>query len=149
MANPLSGLWLIGALSWDKDDCAHIAIAKTKTAARQRAERILAHAAFDWAKHADGIKEGWARHSKARYPDFEQYAQKWGTSSGCSDSYLLRQYLLLKSGIWLTGPNGQRLHVTEPSKKAMAERARWERKSAAFAENAFKSLIKSVKTKTG
>ena len=137
----LNKCWIVGSVKWLNDDCARVTVAKSKTAARQNAERQLAHAVFIWAKDGDRSKKSWERFSKARYSNFDIYAE--AVVSGrynCSDSYHLRLYLLQRDGIWLTGPADEKIHITRPSKKAMRDRLKCERESEAM----MNALIKSI-----
>lgn len=142
MKSPLNNLWLIGKLKW-QDDYANISVARTKTRARQVADARLAAAAFIWQKDGKNTRRFWEQYSKKRYSDFDKYADAvvFGNYH-CSESYQLRCYVMLKEGIWLTGPNGERIHIKEPSITALRKRATAEKAS----EKMIHSMLRGLKT---
>lgn len=121
--------WIIGTIEFREDGIAHIAVAKTKTAARKYAQRRLANAEFQWAEDgpdAERFRKAEADGTRQQYT-LDQYAE-WAQDRGI-DAAPYRSYLLLRDGIWLTGPKGERVHVSEPSEVARRERRRAARSS--------------------
>ena len=105
--------WIVGEIDW-RDDTANVRIARTEAAARRWAEGELAEAARDWEAHGEEAEVarrevgGWVgRVSLDCYTDFVA-TKKWVGVFGMR----YRSYKLLRDGIWLTGPNGERVHVS-------------------------------------
>ena len=145
MKSPLNNLWLIGKLTW-KNGYASAGLARTKTNARQIAERRLAAALFIWKKDGQSVRRFWERYSKSKYPDFDKYAEAVVCGKyHSSESYQLRLFLMLKQGIWLTGPNGEKVHIKEPSPTAIRERAKLERASQKMITSMLQGLKVALK----
>lgn len=141
MKSPLNNLWLIGKLKW-KNGFATASVAQTKTEARQIADKRLAHAAFIWQKDGAMVQRFWKQYSRSKYPNFDKYAEAVTCGNyHCSESYQLRLYLLLKEGIWLAGPHGEKIHIKEPSPTAIHERVRLEKSS----DKMINSMIQGIK----
>lgn len=142
MKTPLNNLWLIGKLKW-KNGFANASVAQTKTEARQIADRRLASAAFIWQKDGGFVRRFWKQYSQSKYADFDKYAEAVVCGKyHSSESYQLRLYLLLKEGIWLTGPQGEKIHIKEPSPTAIRERAKLNKAS----DKMIKSMLQGLKT---
>ena len=118
--NAIAKCWIVGDVEW-KDNTAQVRIARTKTAARQMAERMLARYESIWQQHKgdgglDRDFKSWCTGKDAPFPDttrgdFVLWAEK--QTDTWAHPYKMRRRML--QGVTLHGPKGQSAHITEPS----------------------------------
>ena len=121
MSTPLHTCWLVGPLNY-RNDVAAVVVARTKTAARQYAQRMLAKDEQRLGNAPEGaieqIRTRYASHGKKHARLDVQAFAKWLAEQPVSDSCSARAYLRVTGGIWLTSPRGERVHVTDASQVA-------------------------------
>lgn len=117
MASILNNCWIVGDIKW-KRDTTNALCAKTKTAARQCAERLLARAEYDWADGGPRAQRARSDDPKRSHLSEIEYARWVAGLPGCSDILAWRAYIRLHDGIKLHGPNGETELIREPSAKA-------------------------------
>lgn len=156
MSNKIAEYWIVDEVEWT-NGLAWVTVAKTKTIARQRAERKLAQCEYEWAKNKESVKaeyeqaidameQGtvngpWYNHAGLKSGcTFEQYVE-WGAKQQNKHSRLdCDRIMTLLHGIYLYGPSGEVVHVKETSQKARKERVRTERDTDAMVEAMAKSI---------
>lgn len=138
----LTNCWIVGDVKWKKG-YAHISVAESKTRARQIAEYWLAHAHYLWDK--EGERDTKFFTNRGQTVDDLAKGFRQGKNMG-SCGYVIRQYVLIQDGVWIRSiANGESQHITQPSRKAIEERARLEKKSAAWSDKMLKGLLSSLK----
>ena len=143
----ISNCWIVGDVKW-KDGYAHIAIADSKTKARQTAEYWLAHAYWIWNKNGEREVSSCLARSNSYYKSIEEMASALATGKNLGSlNYVIRQYVLIQDGVWIRSmANGESQHIKEPSRKAILERARLEKRSVAWSDKMIKGLLSSIKS---
>ena len=88
-SSELKNCWVVGEVKWSDSGIANMRIGRTKTDARQKAERMMAYAKVEAGR------------------------------PGCVQRKKLEART--RDGIWLTGPNGERVHIVKPGVKALRD----------------------------
>ncbi len=139
--------WIVGDAKW-KGGIAHVVLANNKTAARQLAEHWLAYALWEWENRGEKELQRYLDRPRSIYKNIDEMVKAYaGGEKIGSYSYQIKQYVMVKNGVWIRCiENGEALHITKPSIKAVKERARLEKKSAVWSDKMIKGLLVSIKT---
>jgi len=138
--------WLIGEPKWRADDIASITIARTKRAARKQAELALAYAEYSWAKRGKASEALRAQDPKRADWPLDRYAE-WAADVGGVSGLVYAEYLTVRDGIWLIGPNGEREHITQATAAARKAVVKAEKADKAMLDAMVQGIVESVKQK--
>ena len=129
--------WIIGETKWN-NGFARIAIASTKTEARKTAEQWIALAEDRWEKGKQHLDYILKKHNP-KHMTFDNYVNKY-RYRGSSESVIIRAYFMTIEGVWLTGPQGERIHIKEARVTAKKEVAKQLNQRSNFVDQMVKSI---------
>jgi hypothetical protein len=144
MGNGLEGLWIVGDVKW-RVCTASVCVTRTKTDARRSAERRLLKAEEDGRiveTHYWKEREAWRKRGVTGNTPLE-FARNMLKKRDRLDSgmWYFQQYVTAHEGVPITGPKGERMLITEPSKAARAEREKCKRREKRRMEGYARALV--------